>query len=379
MLHSCSETLTSPDAMTYIFKKHNVYPGYQTDSIEIAIRNLFGLHAARLPTPYVSLFSRVNNMNTTMLWDDLYLKKTLIKLRCMRKTLHILPLDFAEIAHHATINLRLNECSSKIKKMNVSDSLIQEIGKIIVRQVKCQPTDGNELINIALQQTGIGSERRALVSLVIKELWEKGILCYINNNKDWGKESRVYGFTKHHYSRLNIDEYDIGKATDLLVYYYIKTFGPVTEMDMYWWTGLSRKSLSASLSKISSEIMKIKIDERPSIYYMNREDFEKYLNENNSLQDWVTFLAYEDPTLKGYFESRYLYVNSENYNILFNSIGEVRSSIIINGRVEGIWYWDKKHKKIEWQIFSKQSMEINSLIKEKIIQLGIYLGYNQSV
>ena len=73
----------------YNFAKHNVLPGYQVESISTTVSNNIGLHSARLSSPYVSLCSRVNNFETHMLWDKLFSSKDLIKLRCMRKTLHL--------------------------------------------------------------------------------------------------------------------------------------------------------------------------------------------------------------------------------------------------------------------------------------------------
>ena len=78
-----------------------------------------------------------------------------------------------------------------------------------------------------------------------------------------------------------------------------------------------------------------------------------FLPQNN-----ITLLAYEDPSLKGYYESRERYVSDKFYKQLFNSIGESRASIVRNGEVIGIWSWDKKQKKIEKTIFIDYSLSI---------------------
>ena len=79
--------------------------------------------------------------------------------------------------------------------------------------------------------------------------------------------------------------------------------------------------------------------------------------------EWVTLLAYEHPSWKGYYESRSRDVNKEYYNLLFNQIGEVRASIIYNGKAIGIWEWDKKQKHIILQYFSNPASSIKREVK----------------
>jgi hypothetical protein len=106
--------------------------------IDVA-NDLLGLHAARLPTPFVSLAVRVNNFNSNMLWEPLYKDGDLIKLRCMRRTLHILSPLFSPIAHRATLSFRIADCNTKYKKIQIDDRKKEEIKSIIVELVKENP------------------------------------------------------------------------------------------------------------------------------------------------------------------------------------------------------------------------------------------------
>jgi len=78
--------------------------------------------------------------------------------------------------------------------------------------------------------------------------------------------------------------------------------------------------------------------------------------------DWVTLLAYEDPSLKGYYESRFRYVDKAFYSLLFNQIGEVRAGILHNGKAIGVWTWDKRQKKIQIEYFS----EVDKCVQRKV-------------
>jgi hypothetical protein len=126
-LTATKEKLDKSKVMNYVFMKHNVLPNFQSEIVSNAIDNLFGLHAARLPTPFTTLFSRVPGFETQALWDHLYVKNDHIKLRCMRRTLHILPLEYAPIAHRATMHFRLADCYTLYRKIgaNYIEKLVQ--------------------------------------------------------------------------------------------------------------------------------------------------------------------------------------------------------------------------------------------------------------
>jgi hypothetical protein len=70
-----------------------------TSAADVAERGL-GLHAARLPSPYATLLARL--VDPAAAADAIFEPRTsllLITVRCMRKTLHILPLPLAAVAH----------------------------------------------------------------------------------------------------------------------------------------------------------------------------------------------------------------------------------------------------------------------------------------
>ena len=116
----------------YIFIKHNIFPGTQRKDIVDVARNHLGLHSARIMTPYTTLCSRINGYNTKMLTSQLYEKKNLIKMRCMRTTLHMVPLDIASILHMATLDLRLAECRLFCSRNNIDINFIKDIREELI-------------------------------------------------------------------------------------------------------------------------------------------------------------------------------------------------------------------------------------------------------
>jgi hypothetical protein len=360
------KALTLEEAVSYTFWKHHLYQNLTTDVRDLAT-SVFGLHAARLPTPYVTAFVRIPSFKPHMLWDRLHTKRDLIKLRCMRKTLHILPLDLAPIAHKATLFFRLAECYSRYKKLAFTESYIDKLKSEIKKLLEMKAMSIEEInMHLVFDQSQLSGEENSKqhLSAVVKELWESGEVCYLNTNRNWGKESRLYGLTRKEYPSLNLDELDTEKAIEQLVFYHIKAYGPVSVGDTCWWSGLGKTVVLNAMKTLSKQLIQVQLlsDNKP--YFMEKNDY--HIFRNWSIQaGWVSLAAYEDPSLKGYYESRNRYVDEQHYHHLFNRIGEARASIIVNGKVMGIWVYDAKKNSIQYDLLESLSdIELNQIAQE---------------
>jgi predicted transcriptional regulator len=368
------EKLDRSKVMNYIFMKHGVLPNFQLENVSNAIDNLFGLHAARLPTPFTTLFSRVSGFETQALWDHLYVKNDHIKLRCMRRTLHILPLEYAPIAHRATMHFRLADCYTLYKKIGANMDYVSKIKSIILSFVQNRPMTPKEIVNLVKFELGnLSNEDNKVITTAIKELWEAGELCYINKSIHWGKENRYYGYTPSVYPNLHLNLIDIKEAQKKLVYYHIDRFGPVSIKDIAWWSGLSVKVIRDAIKELADEFIIVELDGTNTEYFMTERGLSQYQDFSTHNGSWLTLLAYEDPTLKGYYESRFLYVDQKHYELLFNKIGESRASIIMNGRAIGVWTIDKSKRDIDWRTFEKVNLGVKKQIKNQIEQMQSFL------
>jgi predicted transcriptional regulator len=373
-LTAMKEKLDRSKVMNYVFMKHNVLPNYQSEDVSNAIDNLFGLHAARLPTPFTTLFSRVPSFETQTLWDHLYVINDHIKLRCMRRTLHILPLKYAPIAHRATIHFRLADCYTLYKKLGVDMDYVSKIKSIILSFVQSKPMTSKEIVSLVKFELGkLSDEDNKVITTAIKELWEAGELCYINKSTHWGKEDRYYGYTPSIYPNLNLNQMDIKEAQKKLVYFHIDRFGPVSIKDIAWWSGLSVKIIQDSIKELIDKVIMVELDATNIEYFMTERGLSYYQDSSFQNEAWLTLLAYEDPSLKGYYESRFLYVEQKHYELLFNKIGESRASIILDGKAIGIWTIDKSKRNIDWMTFEKVDTVVKKRIKSKIEHMHSFL------
>ena len=109
---------------------------------------------------------------------------------------------------------------------------------------------------------------------------------------------------------------------------------------------------------------------------MYAEDYESLRRIRVPAGTHVEFLAHEDNLLKGYKESRLRFVSSEAYPLVFNAIGEARATILVNGRVVGIWSYDKKTGGIGYSLFRALDRNIQVMLDARRERLQGILSSN---
>ena len=291
----------------FIFTKHNIVPGTQLDSIEDVVRNHLGLHSARIGTPYVTLCSRLRQYKPNMLTSKLYKERTLIKMRCVRTTLHITSKDIAPILFKATLDMRLSECILFFKRNNIPLNNIDHLKNKINSKFNRNPLLASEIEKWIISE--IKDEippkiQKEYAKKVLKYIWEKGVLSYYNAASSWENEDRRYVLTSSFYPDIKFEKYRPDEAKELLIIEYIKKFGPVTIKDIAWWSGLSLILIKSTIINNASKVCKIKVESFNNYFYVSLEDFHNFNSFKKINFDWVSLLAFEDPSLKGYFESR---------------------------------------------------------------------------
>jgi hypothetical protein len=371
-------------ALAYTYAKQHVFPGFGADNIKQVAHNLVGLHSARLPTPFVSLYARLDDFKTDDLRKELFDHRSMIKLRCMRGTLHIVPLALAPIVHQATLDKRVRVCQRVYHQLSISLDRVNEIKQSIVQFVKEGPKSTDDILyysNVSLDVFGssqriLSKQKIKLIRTIVKHLWEEGLLCYLNESDHWGKEDRQYGYTPQIYPSLDLNSESVFEAQIELVRYHINQYGPVTEEDIYWWSGLNKSTIRKCLAYLKNYLVTIEWPGFNSEFFMTKLDFENFQAFHWQNSPWVALLAYEDSSLKGYFESRGRYIAAQHYKTLFNRIGEARASILFNGRVVGIWKWDKKKKRVFWTTFETLESSVSKELRSKIQALECFLAHS---
>jgi len=86
----------------FVLRKQHLADDSRIDDVVQIVRDVCGLHATGSTVPYLSLFARTRNFVKESLDEELYVKRNLGKIRCMRGTLYILTKEMIPTAYVAT-------------------------------------------------------------------------------------------------------------------------------------------------------------------------------------------------------------------------------------------------------------------------------------
>lgn len=368
--------------LRYLFAKHCVSPGNQAQTFNEVIDSVVGVHSARLPTPYVAFQARMKVLKPADVRSATYATNRLIKLRCMRKTLHTVTQELAPIVHLATLELRTAEIHTRLARMGISALTSSRFMQEIEAAISETPLSHLEILSrikkrlTALKLKLDPQQMAATARLLLKLTWENGHICYLNHAKHWSNEVRFYGSTNLLYPTLGLARSSRIDAVRELVARHIRAFGPVSIKDIVWWSGVRTTEVREALAYLEPNLVTVDLEGVGESLLMDKSSLVEYIKfqKKANTDSWCAFLAYEDPTLKGYFSTRHRYVDASDYELLFNQIGEVRPSVVIDGKVVGIWAWKCIEKRVEVHWFKPLSKAHLKLVDVQKTKLEAFLN-----
>jgi len=334
-----------------------------------------GLHAARLSSPFATVLARGVAPTVALSLFTADSRADLMTIRCMRKTLHTLPLPLAAAAHGATVHFRVRDALRAVGKAGLSARSMARIAASIVRLL----TEDGALFHRDIEARLVGNRTTTVaVRLALKLSWEQGVLTYINDARGWNRANRTFALTSVLYPDLDM-ALSRGSATRQLVREYFDRYGPASLRDAMWWSGLSRSAIVTAMNESENDVIVVHGSWCDAPMYMYRDRFEEF-QRARAAEHWsgVNFLAHEDVALKAYFESRRRYLGQLPPRRAFNQIGEVLPTVVQDGHVVGTWAWDAKHRVVRVSMthgFSSARLRRQVALRARSVTEALRLGY----
>lgn len=313
---------------TLILSKHHLSNDSKVDDILKISEDLCGLHGTGTIEPYISLFVRMNNFKKEDLDTELYVKKTLGKIRGMRKTLFIETKKLIPIVHNVIKYQTVKRDNKYLEIREISKSEYHEYSSKILNLL-----NEKEMSTTELKKT-LGSQKDivAIISVMCDEM----LLIRGKPLKSWSDRRLFYAPFKKYFPDINFDEFTESKSTELLIERYIKSYGPVTENDIYWWLGITKGKVRSALEKLHSKLKLIKINQIEHEYIIHKQDINKLSDLKDTGESTINVLPRLDPYVMGY-KDRQRYVDYNYYNYIFDRSGNGTTTILLDGQVVGIW------------------------------------------
>jgi hypothetical protein len=317
------------DRATYLVltKQHLTTDSKSADIVQV-VRDVGGLHATLGTTPYLSLFARSTRFKKLDLDDELYTRRTLGKIRCVRRTIYVHTRDMIPVALAATGKMVTSASRRYMESSGTSPEEYDRISRAILELLKSK-----EMTASAIRQA---VKTEGDISSILYYMCDQGLLIRSKPEKSWRDRTHAYAVFREHFPDIELGTLSEPEAIVALVRQYLASFGPVTENDIIWWTGLGKRKVRRSLASLENLLAKVTITGLGSDLLLLKSDEALAGQVEIPNNPTVNLLPSLDPYLMGYKErARYLDESDQNY--VFDRSGNATSTILANGRIIGVW------------------------------------------
>lgn len=356
------ENLTLSQVNKFVLDKQYLSEESKIDNIIQITEDICGLHSTDLKTSYLSLFARTNKFKKINLEKELYENKTLARIRGMRRTLFVETTNQIPIVYAATFNLIERSFEKFMEFHKISLREYQEISQNILKILKEKELSASEIRKELNSKSNIPA--------IIQVMSNRGLLIRGRPIKDWKDRRNKYARFKDYFPNLELNQFKEKKAIQFLVEKYVKAYGPVTELDIAWWTGLTKTQIKSALKCIESQIKRLKIASTQNSYIIFKEQIENAINNPLSGKHTLTILPLLDPYPMGY-KDRERYIDTKHYNKIFDRSGNITSTIFLDGAVIGVWDTEEKPKPlVKFHLFHPIEKDLLNDLYSKAKKIG---------
>jgi hypothetical protein len=365
----------------YCLRHHLLHKAKKSD-IEKVVNDVCGSHAQATLTPYVSLWNRVERFERNMLDEALYKVKTLVKIWCMRGTLHIIPSNDLAIYNKALKNMWFEHHG---RFMKAPDWPAIEERKNVVYPKILEALSGKPL-------------KRKELNAKVRSLLRDESKPYERLFSAWGgilKETCYEGLTVHAQPcdaeacfvrldkwlpNLKLDTLDEKQAKEELFLKYLGSYGPASVQDFASWSGLMVSDARKTLEDIASKLEEVKIENVKGQFWMEKKDYRALMEIDLDEKTPAHLLPKFDSFVLGH-KDRIRIIQKEFMKQVFRPAGDIAASILVNDNIVGTWRYEKTKNSVTVSISPFQKLEKEDLneIKSVADDFGRFLGVAQTV
>lgn len=374
---------TLDEVNQFILDKQHLTEGSKGDDVVQVVKDVCALHAQVPTTPYLSLFQRMRDFNQEDLEKELYQEKSLVKVKCMRGTLFILPKELvapavvatrrqfvrngALLKQYAYMHRVFEEAKRDSSPFEVSEEDVARFTKEILDLLQ----DAEEGLMVEEIKRNLGTQIN--ISYLVYSLCDRVILARREPGK-WTTAKHKYVLWDHWLPDVKL-EMDEEKAQAALIQSYLAAFGPVTEDDISWWTGFGKTVVRKVLKEMEAETEEIEIQGLDGAFILLKSDLAG-LERISGTESPVCLLPRFDAYVVGYKDRQRLIAQEHQEKVFWKTRGQIVASILADGRIVGTWAHKKERGRltITLSLFEQVSDSTVERIYAEAERSGEFIG-----
>ncbi|OGO04146.1 MAG: hypothetical protein A2Y73_07690 [Chloroflexi bacterium RBG_13_56_8] len=383
--------LTLSQVNEYLAHKQHLLPSSRLTNVEQVTRDIVALHATISTSPYLSPWARVPDFQRQALEDALYERRVLVKVLCMRTTLHVVASDELPYFFHAAVERSLPPgfggwesflvwaglCQEDEEKELLEDlhrrvlAVVAQKGPCTVQTISQAVPELRAKIRHDLGKSYEGEF--SVGSRLVPRMCSLGLLVRARPRGGWRSSQYEYALLSEWLPAVDLKSVTPREARKWLVRRYLAAFGPATTGAVQWWTGFPNRDAQEALCALGSEIVPVAIQGADDEYLMLTDDAQRLREFTPANTPYIFLLPSLDPYIMGYKDrSRFLF--SEHRSKVFDRAGNAVPTVWANGRLVGVWGQRKEDGSVIYHLFETVNAEAQKLLAIEAQRLEGFLG-----
>lgn len=321
-----SLTLPRERVIALALDKHHLGAPSRGDDVPAIMDDLLGLHATVPSSPDLQLRARMPTFARAQL-DELLDAGRAARVACMRRTIFIESAQTVPLVLAATRELRLRDRDRFQVANGWTPRRYRRMGDRVAAALAGRALDARQL------RVAVGAAEP--LSPVIIVMCDEGRLVRWSGTGGWRSTRPRYRLFDEALPNVRPDAWGEGAAVRELVDRYIGRYGPVTEADIAWWTGLRTPAVRAAIASLD-HLVPVRVEGLQGVFSLHEPDVLEAERTGASRERTMSLLPVLDPYLQGY-RNRARFVDSRHHRFVIDSSGNATSVILLDGRVAGVW------------------------------------------
>jgi hypothetical protein len=335
------QRISDPERRARLAVRHHLAPSARARSPEDAARGVVCLHATDPASVHLQVRARTPDSSVQVIERALYEDRALLRMLAMRRTMFVVPVEEAPMLHAAAAlavardQRRRNE--QLVAMMGVTDpgrwladaevatlDALERLGEASAQELTREVPALRAKVRVSVGKSyegDIGLSSRVLLLLAVEgrivRARPRG--TWVSSQYRWAPMSRWLG--------RPMPTLPVADAQAGLVRRWLARFGPGTEGDLRWWSGLPAREVRAALERVGA--VQVELESGPGLALP--DDLEPTPDPG----PWVALLPSLDATVMGW-QGRDWYLGTHRA-ALFDTNGNAGPTVWADGRVVGGW------------------------------------------
>jgi len=315
-------------------------------------------------SPYLSL--RVRNAACTReVVDRSILKeRRLVRVTSVRGEPFLVPREVvltAVAAKGRRIDARIRQIA---KVVSISRGEVETLAMAIAEFLDDGPATIKELeegLPTGMLRSFGTEGRRAGVSgvlpVALEYLEEEGRILHLDTGRRLDDGKRVYSLIEKALPELEGPAPDQLEVLPQAFELYLRSFGPARLEDFVWWAGTTLNRTRSAIEALETAPVEVEVEGLAGPLAIFPDDLESLLAHEPSDEPVAVLIPNRDPLYLGRKVLNREFIDADTPEpVLARFRGKsvaarVVPTVLVNGRIAGIWEWHAKKKSIGWALF----------------------------